>query len=103
MLLLLVIVLYIFGFISSAATKAKYKKSAKEKSETLADMAAPITNAPVSNSSEDNDEIIAVISAAVSALYSGKKVKPVIKSIKNSSTRRSAWAKAGISENTRVF
>lgn len=105
MLLLLVFVLVIFGSISVALSNAKEKKAAKAKETTFAEMLADNNDvsAPVENTNEINDELIAVISAAVSTLYVGKKVKPVIKSIKNASSRRSSWAKAGIADNTRVF
>ena len=108
MLLLLVIVLTVFGGVSVALSKAKDKKAAKVKAEAYANMMADSqveAPAPVqqSLSAEDNDEVIAVISAAVYSLYAGSNIKPVIKSIKKSSSRRSSWAKAGISDNTRVF
>lgn len=103
MLLLLVIILMIFGFVSVALSKAKEKKAAKAKAATFADMLANSVEEPAKETLENDDEIVAIISAAVYALYSGKKVKPVIKSIKNASSRRSVWAKAGIADNTRVF
>ena len=104
MLLLLVLILYIFGAISVGITKSKDKKASIVKAKAYADMISNTDSKPISTAQpEDSDEIIAVISAAVSALYSGKKVKPVIKSIKKSSTRRSAWANAGISDNTKAF
>ena len=104
MLLLLVFILYVFGSISVKISKSKDKKAAKVKAEAYADMMSNTDSQPVAIvQTEDSDEIVAVISAAVAALYSGKKVKPVIKSIKKSSTRRSAWANAGISDNTRAF
>ena len=108
MLLLLVIVLTVFGGVSVALSKAKDKKAAKVKAEAYANMMADSqVEAPASVqqslSAEDDDEVIAVISAAVYSLYAGSNIKPVIKSIKKSSSRRSSWAKAGISDNTRVF
>lgn len=48
------------------------------------------------------EEVVAVIAAAVASLY-GASAKPKIKSIKKSSGGRSAWASAGISDNTRPF
>ena len=107
MLLLLVIVLTVFGGVSVALSKAKDKKAAKVKAEAYANMMADSqveAPAPVQQSlSAEDDEVIAVISAAVYSLYAGSNIKPVIKSIKKSSSRRSSWAKAGISDNTRVF
>ena len=108
MLLLLVIVLTVFGGVSIALSKAKDKKAAKVKAEAYANMMADSqdeASAPVQQNvaAADDDEVIAVISAAVYSLYAGTNIKPVIKSIKKSSSRRTSWAKAGISDNTRVF
>ena len=108
MLLLLVIVLTVFGGVSVALSKAKDKKAAKVKAEAYANMMADSQDeapAPVQQNvtANDDDEIIAVISAAVYSMYAGSNIKPVIKSIKKSSSRRTSWAKAGISDNTRVF
>ena len=48
------------------------------------------------------DEVVAVIAAAVAASFpSGS--KPAIKSIKKASGGRSAWANAGVIDNTRPF
>ena len=57
-------------------------------------------NAPVVSDGID-EEIVAVIAAAVAATY-GSKGKARIKSIKKSGGR-SAWANAGILDNTRPF
>lgn len=108
MLLLLVIVLIIFGSVSVSLSKAKDKKAAKVKAEAYANMIADTKEeSPVAVQQEvaaDDDEIIAVISAAVYSMYAGSNIKPVIKSIKkSSSTRRSSWAKAGIADNTKAF
>ena len=48
------------------------------------------------------EEVIAVISAAVATMYGGKD-KVRIKSVKKSGSKRSAWANAGVLENTRPF
>ena len=49
----------------------------------------------------DDDELIAVISAAVYAMYSSSDVR--IKSIRKAPTRGSAWRSAGLSDNVRPF
>lgn len=104
MLLLLVFILYVFGFISKVVTKSKDKKSAKINAETLAAMKNDVDE-PVESGSNDelSDEIVAVIAAAVNSLYSGTNKRPVIKTIKKASARRSAWGNAGIIQNTRSF
>ena len=107
MLLMLVLILYVFGFVSVSATKAKDKKAEKARLAALSDMkesasvVEPIIQVPTVNDSDD--EVVAVISAAIAAIYQNSNVKPVIKSIKKASSRRSSWATAGIVDNTRAF
>ena len=102
MLLLLVIVISIFGGIMDKANGVQKVKPAKK--ETPVSAPAP-TPAPVVTIEEDNDEIIAVIAAAVDAIYADSGVKPVIRRIKPAATNRtrSAWASAGVYQNTRAF
>ena len=57
---------------------------------------------PITTLDGVNDEVVAVISAAVAAMY-GSSGKARIKSIKKSDTGRSAWANAGLLDNTRPF
>ena len=49
----------------------------------------------------DEDELIAVISAAVYSVYSSSEVR--VKSIRKSGTRGSAWRNAGLADNVRPF
>lgn len=49
----------------------------------------------------DDDELIAVISAAVYSVYSSSSVR--IKSIRKAAPRGSAWRSAGLSDNVRPF
>ena len=49
----------------------------------------------------DDDELIAVISAAVYSMYSSSSVR--IKSIRKASNRGNAWRNAGLSDNIRPF
>ena len=100
MLLLLVIVISIFGGIMDKINGVEKKKSVRKEAP------APVLDpAPVVTVEDDNDEIIAVIAAAVDAIYADSGVKPVIRRIKPSATNgaRSAWASAGIYQNTRAF
>lgn len=50
---------------------------------------------------EEDDALIAVISAAVYSMYSSDQVR--IKSIRRSAPRSSAWRSAGLSDNVRPF
>ncbi len=100
MLILLVIVILIFGKIMDKANGITSEKTVK-----------PAVNTPVASSTpmvttqDDNDEIIAVIAAAVNEIYADSNVKPVIRRIIPSDLRttRSPWASAGVFENTRAF
>ncbi len=106
MLVLLVVIILAFGGIMNAvnhkekapkAPKVKVEKKKIEKKVTP----APVASAPVT----DDDEIIAVIAAAVNAMYEGSGKKPVIRAIRQSkqNSARSAWGFAGVFENTRAF
>ena len=102
MLVLLVIVISIFGGIMDRINGVKKVKPVKKESPAPAPVSA---NVPVVTVEEDNDEIIAVIAAAVDAIYADTGVKPVIRRIKPAATNgsRSAWASAGVYQNTRAF
>ena len=98
MLILLIFIIKIYGAIIQKAQNAG-KKSKEKKAETVAETPAPVVAVPVAPAQTDgvSDEVVAVISAAVSE-------KARIKSIKKSSDGgRSAWAKAGVLDNTRPF
>ena len=81
---------------ATAEKKTAAKKPAAEK--------VVVFGAPAREPENDEipEEVIAVISAAVATMYGGsEKVK--IKSVKRSRAKRSAWANAGVIENTRPF
>lgn len=108
MLVLLVLVLILFGKISVALQKAGEKKKAKEREAVLNALSSEeVQDTPVAAvvASDDglSEELVAVISAAVASLYASSPKKPVIKAIKKSDVKRSAWANAGIADNTRAF
>ena len=63
------------------------------------DLPAPAVIVEASDGTDD--ELIAVISAAVYAMYSSSDVR--IKSIRKAPTRGSAWRSAGLSDNVRPF
>ena len=62
------------------------------------------TTAAMSDVSNEDGDIIAVISAAVMMMYEGTGKTPVIRSIRPAvAGSRSAWKAAGIANNTRPF
>lgn len=101
MLILLIFIIKIYGAIIQKAQNAG-KKGKEKKAETVAETPAPVVAAPA-QADGVSDEVVAVISAAVATMY-GSSEKARIKSIKKSSDGgRSAWAKAGVLDNTRPF
>ena len=98
-LLLLILLISLYGnIVSSAVNKSK----AKEVIETPETKNLPeVTLIEEETPQEDDMEIIAVISAAVYAMYGEKTVK--IKSIKKVPHSRPVWSTAGIMDNTRPF
>ena len=106
-LLLLIIIIKIYSAIvnkaQSTGFKAKKKVEVPGKPEKSVTKAEPVKEQPVQTQTDGiPGEVIAVISAAVATMYGGKD-KVRIKSVKKSGSKRSAWANAGVIENTRPF
>ena len=91
-LVLLILLVSIYGKIfdvinSRAARKAEEAKKA----------AAPVVEDGI------EEETVAVIMAAISAMSSAEGKKLVLKSVKTAKPQRPAWSTAGIIDNTRPF
>lgn len=107
-LVLLILLISVYGTIVSKAEKAiADKKAAKEEAEKSAKEAVKVADvspvqapAPVAENGL-TDEVIAVIAAAVDAMYGQGTVK--VKSIKRVPQSRPVWSTAGIMDNTRPF
>ena len=84
--------------------KKEKVKIKEEVPSVSAPASVPVVSASPVQSVQDGitDEVVAVISAAVATMY-GSSGKAKIKSIKKSNSGRSAWANAGILDNTRPF
>ena len=95
-LVILIVIISIFGAVSSRALKEKNNDAKEEEA-----------NVPITiKASEDADsEIVAVISAAVTALREseGSMVPFKIKSVKQSGNNRPVWSAAGLYDNTKPF
>ncbi len=108
MLILLIFIIKIYSAIVQKAQNAgsNSKKGKDKKDEKTAEkpVATPAPAVTASTATDGiSDEVVAVISAAVATMY-GSSEKARIKSIKKSSDGgRSAWAKAGVLDNTRPF
>ena len=108
MLILLIFIIKIYSAIvqkaQSAGSNSKEGKKNKDEKPAEKPAAAPAPVVTASAATDGiSDEVVAVISAAVATMY-GSSEKARIKSIKKSSDGgRSAWAKAGVLDNTRPF
>ena len=106
-LFMLIIIIKAYSTIVGKAQDAAYKKKKKQKINDSEEALFQNTSKPVSPpapAAQEGipEEVIAVISAAVASMYdSPKGVR--IKSIKKSGAGRSAWASAGVLDNTRPF
>lgn len=94
----------LFDFIDNKKDKRARKKLEKMLAQTVDNTSEPssITAPPVIEDGID-DEVVAVITAAIAALStkSGKKLK--LRSVKTAKPSRPVWANAGIIDNTRPF
>lgn len=104
-LLMLIGIIKLYGtIIYNIQTKKKAKPpKGKITRESEAPAAPAVIPAAVIETSDetDDDELIAVISAAVYSMYSSSQVR--IKSIRKSPARTNAWRAAGLSDNVRPF
>lgn len=104
-LVLFVAIIWCFGKIAVATAKKTTKdKPSKQEKKTAPPKkaAAPIQNS-VAPSAQD-DELIAVISAAVYTMLGDNGGRPYqIRSIRPVATGRSAWAQSGVLNNVRSF
>lgn len=108
-LILLILLVTIYGSIfkvinNRKAKKAEDAKKADEKAktvETKPQQEAKVTIPVVEDGIEE--ETVAVIMAAISAMSSASGKNLVLRSVKTAKPQRSAWSAAGIIENTRPF
>lgn len=102
-LILLVILISLFGKIMETIGKAKKKGPASDK-----EAAAPqpaVSAVPAVPSAGEDEELVAVIAAAVSAACDGSGKSYVVKSVRPARRvgERPVWAAAGLRDNTRTF
>lgn len=103
-LILLIFIIKIYGaIVTKAQQTGKKKKKVIEEQKTVPAPVRPAAAVPAPVAKDGvSEEVVAVISAAVATMY-GSPEKARIKSIKKSSGGRSAWANAGVLDNTRPF
>ncbi len=108
-LALLIFMFWLMGVIFKTADKSS--KGRKSRAEAAKAAASPAAAAPAPAQTEeiaedpgDDEEIMAVISAAIAAYAEEEGTSYTIRNVKRRNTRtRSAWSLAGIGENTRPF
>ena len=104
-LILLIIIVSVYSKIVTAAQNKNKKE--KNKIIPVKENDSPETPVVTANTQDDTDsdeiplEIIAVIAAAVDAVYGEKPHR--IKAVKKARASRSAWSRAGVLDNTRPF
>ncbi len=103
-LVLLIFIIKIYGgIVTKAQQSGNKKKKVVEKQKAAPVSVTPVKVAPAPVAQDGvSEEVVAVISAAVATMF-GSPEKARIKSIKKSSGGRSAWANAGLLDNTRPF
>lgn len=108
-LALLIFIFWAMGQFFMSMDKKKAAKLEAEKAAKAAEAAkkaadAPAVEAEADEEYVDDDEVIAVISAAIAAYSEQDGKQYEIRSIRRKDSRtRSAWSLAGIGENTRPF
>ncbi|MGN0605732.1 MAG: OadG family protein [Oscillospiraceae bacterium] len=106
-LVLLILFISAIGKIFEALNKSKKpKQNTVSKSEPVKAVQEAVSIQPApEKTDDDNDEVIAVISAAVAMMAAAENKTYRIKSVKpvRNSGSRNAWAMAGIRENTNPF
>ena len=103
--LILLVSIYgkIFDVINGrAARKAEEAKKAAEAAKAVAKPEPIKAAAPVVEDGIE-EETVAVIMAAISAMSSAEGKKLVLKSVKTAKPQRPAWSTAGVIDNTRPF
>ena len=106
-LVLLILLVSVYGKIfdainNRAARKAEEAKKAAEVEKAAAKPEPVKAAAPVVEDGIE-EETVAVIMAAISAMSSAEGKKLVLKSVKTAKPQRPAWSTAGIIDNTRPF
>ena len=106
---LIILIFFVLG-LGSFFVSLQNKKKVPAVAEPIKAVPQPVTAPPEQEDEffeeENNDEIVAVIAAAIAMMgeaenktYKIKSVRPVT----NTGSRRSAWASAGLRDNTTPF
>lgn len=105
-LILLVIILLIFGLISKVKRMSADKKVHTDNEIKTGNTVLPsaeVVKATPEIEDDIEEEIVAVISAAIAHMSAKSGKKLTLKSVKTAKPQRTAWAAAGLIDNTRPF
>ena len=109
-LIILIVLVTLYGKIfeainksADAKAKAKAEAEAAAKAKEKKEEPKPVPAAAPVVEDGIEEEVVAAIMGALSAMYAGSGKKPVLKGVKAAKPRRSAWSAAGVMENTRPF
>lgn len=101
-LFILIVVIKLYGsVVYNMQNRKEQRKASVEVQNNKANSSVQLEPAEAYEDGEIDDEIIAVIAAAVNSMYSTK--AHVIRSVKRVKNERSAWSTAGLIECTRPF
>ncbi len=102
-LILLIFIIWIFGKLFSGVSKADKNTEKKPAPVKSASVAAPVV-LPAATA-QSNDDIIAVIAAAVAMYGESEGKRYAVRSVRRSANNggRSPWAAAGVAQNVRSF
>ena len=104
MLVQQVILIKLFGMIyNSIASKSNTSEKETQAAASIPQKKNDVVPQAAVNADTTDDEIIAVIAAAVDAMYEGTGIKPTVRSVRSLGAVRSVWAHTGIVNNTRAF
>ncbi len=104
-LILLIACVAVYGKIFQTINNKKVKKTQDASLKNELEYKKEQDGSVLSVSVEDgiDEEIVAVISAAVAAMSDKNGKKMIVKSVRNAKPSRPVWANAGIADNTRPF
>lgn len=105
-LIMLIIIITVYGKLIQKAQKTSQNRKERKKKIVAVEPSAPPASAGEAKvfstgADEIPGEIIAVIAAAVDAVYGDKPHR--VRSVRRSGNSRTAWGSAGVWQNTRPF
>lgn len=101
-LVLLTLIFKLFGVVAGSLAKGESDAQPMQKPPVPMVKPQPVASVPAVQNGVP-EEIVAVIAAAVAAMSAADSKTYAVRRISRAATGRSAWAAAGIADNTRSF